>query len=235
MRAAEGVEIDGGGLDTVQAGERVHKVRGDARRLCRLACEDRGKLGPDGNPGTVLHEEERRAQDRGVLAQMECAWRQRKLAPQPREHPMLAGHVVRPGRQGPRRRPAENARLPVHLHEVVVVGESGGELPRRWVQGEPMTVRFEIANETRPVLGDGVGAEGHVGGVSVRSTGASIVSVRAARSKDRAPRVGNSANASDPSSVGPWSSRNQPFRLRDLGNVRSCAIDAAPARAGIRP
>ena len=37
LRTTEVVEVDGGGVDTVQVGKRVHKVRGDARRLCRLA------------------------------------------------------------------------------------------------------------------------------------------------------------------------------------------------------
>ena len=82
VRAAEGVEIHGAGVDAVQTGERVHELGGNLRRLSRLPDEGGWKLGPDGNPRTILHEEERRAQDRGVLAKMERTRRQRKLAPE---------------------------------------------------------------------------------------------------------------------------------------------------------
>ena len=94
---------------------------------------------------------------------MKRARRKGELAPEPRQDPILADHVVRAGRQGSRRRPAQDAGLPVHFQEVVEVGEAGRELSRWRVQGEPMTVGFEMAGEARPVLNDGVGAEGHVG------------------------------------------------------------------------
>ena len=162
VRATEHVEPDRGGFDAMQVGEHLHEIRRDPRRLIGSAGERRRKLRPDRDARTILHEEEGGAQDRGVLAQVERARRERKRPPQLREHPMLAHHVVRPGRQRPRRRPTQHARRPVHIQPVVEVGESRRELARRRVQPEPMAVGFQVAGEARPVLIDGVGAEIHL-------------------------------------------------------------------------
>ena len=102
VRAAEGIEARGAGVHAVQPGERVHEVGGNPRRPSRLPDEGGRKLGPDGYPRAVLHEKERRAQDRRLFAQVERTRRQRKRAPEPREHPILADHVVCSGRQRPR-------------------------------------------------------------------------------------------------------------------------------------
>ena len=164
LRTAERIEIGGSGVHTVQAGEHVHEVRRDSRGLIGPADQGRRKLGPDRDSGAVLHEEEGCAQDGRILAQMKSARRQGEFAPESREHPVLADHVVRAGRQGSRRRPAQDAGLAVHFQEVVEVGEAGRELARRPVQGEPVPTGIEMSGEARPVLDDGFGAEGHVQG-----------------------------------------------------------------------
>ena len=99
-----------------------------------LAGKGARQLGPDDDAGPVLHEKERSAQHRGVLAEMKRSRRERILAPEPRQHPVLAGHVVGARRQRSRRRPSQHAGRAVHLEQVVEIGESGRELTRSGVR-----------------------------------------------------------------------------------------------------
>ena len=143
------VEPDSRRIDRMQGAEHIDEELRERRLVTGQII---GEHGADDPAGAVLHDEERLAEDRLVTAEMQRPRSQRELAPQTREHPVFAPHVVGPGGQRSRRRTAQHHRLAVHGQEVVEVAEAAGELPGRGRGLEGKTLSFQMRGELVPVL-----------------------------------------------------------------------------------
>ena len=189
-----------------------------------------GSSAPMETPGTVFHEEERRAQNRGRPRTDGMRAAPAETRATDARAPDARGTMsYAPGGRGPGGGSAENARLPVHLHEIVVVGESGGELARRWVQGEPTTVRFEGSERDAA----NPGRRRRCGRSCGQRIGEVDRSVHRVRDAPPAPcdgqPLGASTNGSDHSRPDLWWPRCRPLQARHLENDGSCEIRSTAA------
>ncbi len=129
----------------MQVRQRVHEREPRAAPALGVSIELGRHPGAHHQTVPALHDEERGADQRRVLAQRERARRERKRPPQDREHPVLARHVVRTARQGAVRRPAQHelARAEAQqVGEVRVAARELQDLERLGAVGNPCAHEF---------------------------------------------------------------------------------------------
>jgi hypothetical protein len=112
----------------MQVAERPHDREPDSTGDVSVVAHGRRDRIPDHHARAELHHEELRADDRLVLAHQQRSRRGRKRLPEPRQYPVLPGHVVRTGRDPPEGRAPEHQRLRAEPQQVGEIGRAIGEL-----------------------------------------------------------------------------------------------------------
>ena len=128
-------------VDQVQVGERVDHGEPDPAAGVRSDRELIRHVVPDHDAGAVLRDQEVGADDRLVGAVVQAQRRPRVRRVQPRQHGVLAAHVVRPGRDHAERRSADDQGVLAEPDQVGQVRRAVGELQHR-----------EVALDLRQVL-----------------------------------------------------------------------------------
>ena len=128
VRLAEVGEIARGRVESVQLRHRVDEREAEPPSDVRPRAHRQRNMRPDDLAAPPFHDEEVGAEDRAVIAEDVRARRAIEVSPEPRQHLVLALHVVGARRDLPHRRTAQHELVPTHAQQVGQVGGAVREL-----------------------------------------------------------------------------------------------------------
>ena len=183
------------GIDEMQVGERVHNRQPDPVAWLLTHGQLLGHAVPHHHAGAIFRDQEVRPDDGVVGAEVQCPRRTRVGRGQPREHRVLAAHVVRAGRDHAERRAAHDHGALAEPDQVGQVGRAVRELQHRELAVRAGEMPAQVSLERRPVeflARAHRGDFGTVGELAHQRPSSSAIRVRSARA---APKVASSPRA----------------------------------------